>query len=377
VLFVHLTLLPYLRASGEMKTKPTQQSVGKLREIGIQPDVLICRTEQPMTDEMTKKISLFCNVRPGAVIEERDVEFSIYEVPRDLVRAGLDRIVAKHLGLPEAETDLDDWNDMLARMRNTTDTVEIAVVGKYTELHDAYKSIYESLSHAGIANECRVRLRKVRAEDLEEHGTKLLEGVDGLLVPGGFGERGLEGKIDAIRYARESGLPYFGICLGMQCMTIEFARNVLGLRGANTLESDENTPDPVINLMSDQEDVHDKGGTMRLGAWPCRVIAGTQAHEMYGTDSISERHRHRFEFNNEYRKQFEQAGMVVSGVNPERDLVEILELPGHPFFVGVQFHPEFKSRPLHPQPVFRGFVKAALAHSRNGGRAEKAQKTTV
>ena len=377
VLFVHLTLLPYLRASGEMKTKPTQQSVGKLREIGIQPDVLICRTEQPMTDEMTKKISLFCNVRPGAVIEERDVEFSIYEVPRDLVRAGLDRIIAKHFGLPEIETDLDDWNDMLARMRNTTDTVEIAVVGKYTELHDAYKSIYESLSHAGIAHNCRVRLRKVRAEDLEEHGTKLLEGVHGLLVPGGFGERGLEGKIDAIRYARETGLPYFGICLGMQCMTIEFARNVLGLGGANTLESDENTPDPVINLMSDQEEVHEKGGTMRLGAYPCRVIAGTKAHEMYGTDAISERHRHRFEFNNEYRAQFEAAGMVVSGINPERDLVEILELPEHPFFIGVQFHPEFKSRPLHPQPVFKGFVAAALARSKNGGRTQAAQETAV
>jgi len=375
VLFVHLTLLPYLRASGEIKTKPTQQSVGKLREIGIQPDVLICRTEQPMTDEMTKKISLFCNIRPGAVIEERDVEFSIYEVPSMLVKAGLDRIIAKHLGLPDVETDLGDWNDMLARMRHTTDSVEIAVVGKYIELHDAYKSIYESLSHAGIANDCRVRLRKVKAEDFVKHGPPLLEGVDGLLVPGGFGERGLEGKIAAIQHARETSLPFFGICLGMQCMTIEFARNVLGLSQAHTSEFDEHTPDPVIHLMSDQEDVQDKGGTMRLGAWPCRVVAGTRAHAIYGADMISERHRHRFEFNNEYRRQFEQAGMVVSGINPEQDLVEILELPEHPFFVGVQFHPEFHSRPLHPQPVFKAFVAAALAHSRNGDRKTAPQES--
>ncbi len=377
VMYVHLTLLPYLRASGEMKTKPTQQSVGKLREIGIQPDVLICRTEQPMTDEMTKKISLFCNVRPSAVIEERDVEFSIYEVPTMLVRAGLDRIVTKKLGLPDVDTDLGDWNDMLAGMRGTTDSVEIAVVGKYISLHDAYKSIYESLSHGGIANDCRVRIRKIRAEDYAEQGPALLEGVNGLLVPGGFGERGLEGKIAAIRYARESGLPFFGICLGLQCAVIEFARGAMGLKTAHTTEFDENTPDPVIHLMPDQEHIDEKGGTMRLGAWPCRVVAGTLAHRLFGTDAITERHRHRWEFNNAYRDVFQQAGMVVSGINPERDLVEMVELPDHPFFIGVQFHPEFKSRPLHPQPIFKGFVAAALVHSKNGGRSEVAEKTRV
>jgi CTP synthase len=364
VMFVHLTLLPYLRASGEMKTKPTQQSVGKLREIGIQPDVLICRTEQPMTDEMTRKISLFCNVRPEAVIEERDVEFSIYEVPAMLVRAGLDRIVAEHLSLPRVETDLGDWHAMLEEMRRTRDSCEIAVVGKYIELHDAYKSIYESLSHAGIANRARVRIRKVKAEDYAEMGPRMLEGVDGLLVPGGFGERGLEGKISAIRHARERGLPFFGICLGMQCATIEYARNVLGLAQAHTEEFDEDGPDSVIHLMPDQEHVHDKGGTMRLGAYPCRLTPGTLAHRLYGADEVSERHRHRFEFNNDYRARFEQAGMIVSGVNPRRDLVEVIELADHPFFVGVQYHPEFKSQPLHPHPIFRGFVAASLAHAR-------------
>jgi len=375
VMYVHLTLLPFLRASGEMKTKPTQQSVGKLREIGIQPDVLICRTEQPMTAEMTKKISLFCNVRPSAVIEERDVEFSIYEVPTMLVRAGLDRIVAEKLGLPQVETDLDDWNGMLGDMRRTTESVEIAVVGKYISLHDAYKSIYESLSHGGITNNCRVRIRKIRAEDYAEKGAELLRGVDGLLVPGGFGERGLEGKIEAVQHARETGLPFFGICLGLQCAVIEYARNALGLRHAHTTEFDENTPDPVIHLMPDQEDIDDKGGTMRLGAWPCRVVAGTLAHRLYGADSISERHRHRFEFNNDYRERFAAGGMVFSGINPERDLVEMVELPDHPFFIGVQFHPEFKSRPLHPQPIFRGFVAAALEHSRNGDRRRATEKS--
>ena len=374
VMFVHLTLLPFLRASGEMKTKPTQQSVGKLREIGIQPDVLICRTEQPMTPDMARKISMFCNVRPEQVIEERDVDFSIYEVPAMLVRAGLDRIVARHLGLDERQdTDLRDWNAMLDSMRRTSETCEIAVVGKYIELHDAYKSIYEALSHAGIANRCRVRLRKVRAEDLAESGPRLLEGADGLLVPGGFGERGLEGKIRAIRHARETGLPFFGICLGMQCATIEIARNVLGLAGAHTAEFDERCAHPVIHLMADQRNLHDKGGTMRLGAYPCRIRPGTLAQRLYGREEISERHRHRFEFNNAYRARFEQAGVVLSGINPQSDLVEILELPEHPFFIGVQYHPEFKSGPLNPQPIFRGFVEAALRHAEQGRRAGVAQ----
>ena len=327
VMFVHLTLLPYLRASGELKTKPTQQSVGKLREIGIQPDILICRTELPMTEEMHQKISLFCNVRREHVIEERDVDFSIYEVPVDLVHKGLDRHIAERLQLPpEPVTDLRDWIAMLGRIKETTEEVEIGVVGKYIELHDAYKSIYEAFSHAGIANDVRVKVRKIRAEDLLDKGVEVLHGVDGLLVPGGFGERGLEGKIRAITWARENGVPFFGICLGMQCAVIEYARNVLGLGGAHTLEHSANSPHPVINLMEDQEDV-EMGGTMRLGAYDCALEPGTMAHKLYGEEHISERHRHRFEFNNDYREVFASSPMVLSGRNPERDLVEIVELP--------------------------------------------------
>jgi CTP synthase len=368
VLFVHVTLLPYLRASGEMKTKPTQQSVGKLREIGIQPDVLICRTEKPMTREMGQKISLFCNVRPEGVIEERDVEHTIYEVPLDLVRAGLDKLICRHLGLPEEpETDLADWRAMIESLKGMTDVVEVAIVGKYIQLHDAYKSIYESLAHAGFANRCNVKLRKVSAEDVLVEGDRLLEGVHAILVPGGFGERGLEGKIQAIRYAREHGVPFFGICLGMQCAVIEYARHELGLEGAHTLEHSPHCPNPVISLMNDQQDVQ-MGGTMRLGAYDCELAPGSLAHRLYGQGLVSERHRHRFEFNNDYHELFANSPMRLSGHNPERGLVEIVELPGHPFFVGVQFHPEFKSRPLAPHPIFQGFVAAALARSR-GHRA--------
>jgi len=365
-IFVHITLLPFLRASGEMKTKPTQQSVGKLREIGIQPDVLICRTEQPMTEEMARKISLFCNVRREAVIEERDVDFSIYQVPVMLVKAELDRIVAEHLGLPvETTTDLSDWEAMLAEVHSAKRTVEVAVVGKYIELHDAYKSIYESLDHAGIANHACVRVRKIGAEAILERGVEVLEGVDGLLVPGGFGERGLEGKIAAIRWARENDVPFFGICLGLQCAVIEFARNVAGLAEAHTLEHTPHTPHPVIHLMESQEQVYDKGGTMRLGAYECRVVEDTLAHRLYGERVVSERHRHRFEFNNDYRDLLSDAGLLPTGIHPELDLVEIVEIPSHRFFIGVQFHPEFKSSPLRPHPIFRGFVAAALAHARN------------
>jgi CTP synthase len=369
VLFVHLTLLPYLRASGEMKTKPTQQSVGKLREIGIQPDILICRTEREMTREMAQKISLFCNVRPEGVIEERDVEFSIYELPVNLVAAGLDRLIAERLGLPvDVETRLDDWRAMLEGIRSARDSVEIALVGKYIELHDAYKSIYEAFSHAGIANRCKVIVRKVRAEDVLTGGTKLLEGAHGILVPGGFGDRGLEGKIASIRYAREKQIPFFGICLGMQCAVIEFARDVLNLEGAHTTEHSQHAPHPVICLMPDQEHVHEKGGTMRLGSYECAIQPGSLAHRLYGATRIFERHRHRWEFNDDYRAIFESGGMKLSGTNPQRKLVEIVEIPDHPFFIGVQYHPEFKSAPLACQPIFKGFVAAALAHSKNGGR---------
>ncbi len=366
-LFVHVTLLPYLRAAGELKTKPTQQSVGKLREIGIQPDILVCRTEQPMDAEMAAKISLFCNVRPECVIEERDVEHTIYEVPVDLVKAGFDDLIAERLGLrPGVRTDLSDWKEMIEVIKSLKEEVEIAVVGKYIELHDAYKSIYEALSHAGVDHRCKVKLRKVKAESLKEKGSQVLDGVHGILVPGGFGERGLEGKIEAVRYARENNIPFFGICLGMQCAAIEFARNVLGLKGAHTLEHSPNTKHPVINLMEDQAEIEDKGGTMRLGAYDCVLEKDSLAFRLYGKPKISERHRHRYEFNNTYRDAFRDHGMKLSGTNPQRDLVEIIELPNHPFFIGVQFHPEFKSAPLRTHPVFGGFVAAALAHSRNG-----------
>ena len=373
VMFIHLTLLPYLRASGELKTKPTQQSVGKLREIGIQPDVLVCRTEVPMQDGMAQKISLFCNVREEYVIEERDVDFSIYEVPIDLTKAKLDRIVCERLKLPfEEETPFGDWSDMIDRIRAINETVEIAVVGKYVELHDAYKSIYEALSHAGVAHDVEIRLRKISAETLgtTEETEAQLDGVHGVLIPGGFGERGLEGKMRAIRFARENGVPFFGICLGMQCAVIEYARNVLGLEDANTIELASATPHPVISLMDDQEGVP-LGGTMRLGAYDCTLDEGTLAHKLYGTVSVSERHRHRFEFNNAYRETFNSSEMTLSGVNPERDLVEIVEIADHPFFIGVQFHPEFKSKPLSPQPIFRGFVGAA----RNCMREEVPRKS--
>ena len=376
VLFLHVTLLPYLRASGEMKTKPTQQSVGKLREIGIQPDVLVCRTEKPMTREMAQKISLFCNVRPEAVIEERDVAFSIYEVPVDLCRLGLDDLICKHLGLAQGvATELSDWHEMLETLQGLERECEIAVVGKYIQLHDAYKSIYESLAHAGFANRCNVKVRKVSAEDVLVKGTGILSGVDGILIPGGFGERGIEGKIQAIRYAREKEIPFFGICLGMQCAVIEYARHVLGLEGAHTLEHSPHTPHPVISLMADQEDLDQMGGTMRLGAYPCDLVEGTRSRELYGTARISERHRHRFEFNNDYRERFAASDMALAGINPTRDLVEIIELPEHPFFVGVQFHPEFKSRPLDPHPIFKGFVGAALQHTHENNRGQQRQES--
>ena len=372
VLFVHVTLLPYLKASGELKTKPTQQSVGKLREIGIQPHVLVCRTEQPMTEEMAQKISLFCNVRPEAVIEERDVAHTIYEVPVDLVNAGLDTIICKHFGFPhEEETNLDSWKAMIGELIEATEEVEIAVVGKYIQLHDAYKSIYESLSHGGFANNCKIKLRKVSAEDVLDKGTEILEGVAGLLIPGGFGERGLEGKIEAIRWAREGDVPFFGICLGMQCAVIEYARNVLGLEGAHTIEHSANSPHPVIALMAEQEKIDAKGGTMRLGAYDCDLVEGSMARKLYGEEHISERHRHRYEFNNDYLERYEASSMNLVGFNPDRGLVEIVEIPEHPYFIGVQFHPEFKSRPLSAHPIFRGFIGAALAFSRGETRIKE------
>ncbi|MCB9877441.1 MAG: CTP synthase [Planctomycetes bacterium] len=369
-MFIHLTLLPFLRASGELKTKPTQQSVGKLREIGIQPHVLICRTEIAMDDDMAKKISLFCNVRPEAVIEERDVAFSIYEVPLMLIDSGLDQRILNHLQVtPRRPVDVTDWKQLLEVVKHPEHEVTIAVAGKYIELHDAYKSIYESLSHAGIKNRCKVNLRKVSAEKVADEGAeKYLAGVDGILVPGGFGERGFEGKIASIRYARAKGIPFLGICYGMQAAVVEYARSECGLTKATTTEYDPNAAQPVISLMEEQKKTNDKGGTMRLGAFDCELQPGTKAAAAYGTTQISERHRHRFELNNDYRALLAEKGLVMAGRNPKLDLVEVVEIPGHPWFVGVQYHPEYKTQPLTPHPLFRDFVAAAVEHRAKVGK---------
>ncbi|MEM8882839.1 MAG: CTP synthase [Planctomycetota bacterium] len=359
VMFIHLTLIPYLRVSGEMKTKPTQHSVGRLREIGIQPDVILCRTELPMPDDMRDKISLFCNVPKQYVVEEKDVAHSIYEVVLELHEQGLDQLVCKRLGLDTKDPDVAPWHDLIERIKSPKAEVEIAVAGKYIALHDAYKSIYEALSHAGYENDVRVKFRKIQAEELtEENVASRLEGAAGLLVPGGFGERGYEGKVAAVRYARENDMPFFGICLGLQAAVTEYARHVCGIADAGSSEfSDDGTP--VIDLMEAQKKVKNMGGTMRLGAYACELKDGTRARAAYGEPRIEERHRHRYEVNNEYRGQLEESGMVVSGVNPDLDLVEVVELPDHPFFIAVQYHPEFQSKPTKPHPIFREFVKAA------------------
>jgi CTP synthase len=366
VCFVHLTLVPYLRASGELKTKPSQHSVQKLREIGVLPDVLVCRTEMPLTEDMKAKLSLFCNVPAKAVVEERDVATSIYEVPQMLAEQGLDRILLDRLGLAATVLRLDDYHELLGRIRNPRGQVEVALVGKYVQLGDAYKSVYEALSHGGFEASAKVRTRRVQAEDVtRDNVDSLLSGVHGLVVPGGFGSRGIEGKIEAIRWARERGVPFLGLCLGMQCATIEVARHVAGLEGAHSTEFDPDTPHPVIDLMPDQKGL-EKGGTMRLGSYRCALRAGTRSRAAYGDETILERHRHRYEFNNGYRERLEAAGLVLGGVNPERDLVEIVELRDHPFFVGVQFHPEFKSKPTRAHPLFREFIAAALRHQETG-----------
>ena len=361
VLFVHVTLVPYLRAAGELKTKPSQQSVAKLREIGIQPDILVCRCEHPLTPDLRQKLSLFCNIPVKSVIEEQDVEFSIYELPVVLQQEGLDDLVVQQLGLDAPFRPMNDWQDVLRRLKNPAHRARVGVVGKYIELQDAYKSVYESITHGGIDRDCGVEIVRIDAEDLERgKGEALLAGLDGIVVPGGFGDRGTEGKIFAARYARENGLPYFGLCLGMQIAVIEFARNAAGLEGANSTEFDPKTPHPVIDLMEEQKDVKDKGATMRLGGYACRLTPGTKSSEAYGQEEVRERHRHRFEFNNRYREQLQKAGLVLAGVNPDRDLVEIVEVAGHPWFVGVQFHPEFQSKPNDAHPLFASFVGAAM-----------------
>lgn len=362
VLFIHVTLLPYLKAAGELKTKPSQQSVAKLREIGIQPDILVCRTEQPMTDDMRQKLSLFCNVEQKAVIEEMDVKHSIYELPIMLAEEGVDKLVVERLGIKAPESDMSAWKSIVRRLVSPSGgCVKIAVVGKYIDLQDAYKSIYESLAHAGVGNDCSVKILRIDSEDVERDGAeKYLSDADGILIPGGFGDRGIEGKILAAKYARENKIPYFGICLGMQIAVIEYARDVLELDGANSTEFNESTLYPVINLMDDQKDIVDKGATMRLGSYECALVEGSRAGKAYGQKSVRERHRHRFEFNNAYRKRLEDAGLVVAGINPKRNLVEIVEVKDHPWMVGVQFHPEFQSKPSKPHPLFCAFVGEAL-----------------
>jgi len=364
--FLHLTLIPFLRASGESKTKPTQQSVGILRQIGIQPDMLVCRTEKTITQEMRDKIAMFCNVEKKHVFEERDVTNTIYELPQVLHDEGLDDALISRLGLPAGSANLGPWQDVVHTVTNPTATVDVAVVGKYVELKDAYKSVYESIDHAGIANKVEVKIHRISAEELtDENVGKRLRGMNGVLVPGGFGERGIEGKISAVRFARENKIPFYGLCLGMQIAVIDFARNVAGMEDANSSEFSKETTHPVISLLKDQRDVKNMGGTMRLGAQPCRLVEGTVARAAYGVELVQERHRHRYEFNNDYRNQLQEHGLVVSGINPELDLVEIVELKDHPFFVGVQFHPEFQSKPLKPHALFTAFVKAAIERGRS------------
>ncbi|WP_461365954.1 CTP synthase [Candidatus Darwinibacter acetoxidans] len=359
-LFVHVTLVPFLSWAGEHKTKPTQHSVKELRSMGISPGIIVARTDRPLDDDVREKIALFCNVKPDRVIENLTLP-CLYEAPLMLHREGLDEAVCQALGLETETPDLREWEELVQRIQARSGEVVIAIVGKYTKLHDAYLSIVESLSHAGFAAGVHVRIKWVDSEEVTEHTAgDQLRGIDGMIIPGGFGERGIEGKIAACRYAREHGIPFLGICLGMQVAVIEFARHVCQLHSANSAEFDEHSPHRVIDLMEEQKGITDKGGTMRLGAYHCRVGEGTLLQRLYGSDQISERHRHRFEVNNDYRDILTQHGMVLSGTSPDGKLVEAVELPGHRFFVGVQYHPEFKSRPNRPHPLFLGLVGAAL-----------------
>ncbi|MDI6808447.1 MAG: CTP synthase [Candidatus Eisenbacteria bacterium] len=366
--FIHVTLVPFIKAAREIKTKPTQHSVKELRQIGIDPDILLCRTEQRISRDLKEKIALFCNVSAEAVIQALDVE-SIYEVPLVFHEDGLDELVLKLLRLEGGRPQLDSWREMVERISASRDRVTVAVCGKYTHLRDAYKSIVEALVHAGVANGVSIDIRWVESEDIEKNGASShLQGVHGLLVPGGFGERGINGKLEAVRFARETGLPFFGICLGMQCAVIEFARNVCGLEGANSTEFDEHTPHPVIDLMEEQKRKSQMGGSMRLGSYPCELKQGFKAIAAYGTDAISERHRHRYEMNPRYESILAERGLHVAGIHPAAALVEIVELKGHPWFVGVQFHPEFKSRPEKASPLFKGFISAAIERRRGSPR---------
>jgi CTP synthase len=360
VMYIHVTLIPYLKAAGEVKTKPTQHSVKELRSIGIQPNVIVCRTEHPLAEDLKRKIGLFCDIDANAVIECLDAD-TLYDVPLMMREQGLDDIVVNHLKLNTNAPDMTEWEAMVQKVKQLKHTTEIAIVGKYVALHDAYLSIVEALSHAGFACDSEVNIRWVNAEDVYEHNVdELLGGVQGILVPGGFGDRGIEGKIMAIKYAREQKIPFFGICLGMQVAVVEYARHVLGLEGANSSEINPTTSYPVIDLLPEQKDIEDLGGTMRLGLYPCKIVPGSLGEQCYADELIYERHRHRYEFNNAYRDAMEQAGFRISGTSPDGRLVEMIELPDHPWFLAVQFHPEFTSRPNRPQALFREFVKAAF-----------------
>lgn len=363
-LFIHVTLLPFIKAAGELKSKPTQQSVAKLREIGIQPQILVCRTDMPIDMDIRKKLSMFCNVPAEAVIEECDVAHTIYEVPLMLQREGVDDLVCKYLNLDLPEANMEKWRTMVDRIIDPKYEINIAVVGKYIELQDAYKSIYEALTHAGAGEDAGLNVIRVDAEEIEDEGAeKFLAGIDGVLVPGGFGRRGIEGKIEAARYARENKIPYLGLCLGMQIAVIEYARNVCGLEGAHSTEFNHDTPHPVIALLDEQRGVTSKGASMRLGGYLCNLQEGSKAREAYGEEQVKERHRHRYEFNGNFREELEKNGLKFSGIYAERDLVEIVEISDHPWYVACQFHPEFLSKPEVPHPLFQYFVRNAVAHA--------------
>ncbi|MBI1820443.1 MAG: CTP synthase [Nitrospirae bacterium] len=365
VLYIHLTLVPYIPTADELKTKPTQHSVNKLREIGIQPDILLCRSDRHLSSDLKRKIALFCNLRPEEVMSAQDVE-SIYEVPVLLNIEKLDDMILTKLHLSGHPVQLEKWKEIIEIVKHPQETVEIALVGKYVELKESYKSLLEALVHGGIGNLSKVKIQWVDSEEIEKNGTEAyFKTVHGILVPGGFGDRGIEGKITTIRYAREHKIPFFGICLGMQCAVIEFSRNVVHLSKANSSEFDKDSPDKVISLMTDQQELTDKGGTMRLGAYPCVLSVNSKAYQCYQKTEIRERHRHRYEFNNHYRDQLQKTGLKISGTSPDHRLVEIIELEDHPWFIGVQFHPEFKSRPLDPHPLFKSYIKACLEYQRS------------
>jgi len=362
VVNIHVTLVPYIKAARELKTKPTQQSIAKLREIGLQPQVLMCRTEHALDAELRQKLSMFCNVVPEAVIEVRDVAHTIYEAPLMFHAEGLDALVCKLLGLQTPEPDLNNWRKFVERVVSPRKRVKIAVVGKYIDLQDAYKSIYESLTHAAASQDCGIDLKLIDAERLQDGVDGQLKDVAGVLIPGGFGDRGVEGKIKAARFARENKLPYLGLCLGMQVATIEFARNVCGIANANSAEFDQTSSDPVICLLDEQREVTNKGASMRLGTWPTKIQPGTLAEKIYGSDEVLERHRHRYEFNMKYREQMREKGFEISGTSPDGSLAELVELRDHPYFLACQYHPEFQSKPNKPHPLFKAFIQAALAH---------------